>query len=338
MEQIATVLSHYELYPFEIHQKTDRLYRVSTQHGEVAVKRTNRTKLELHDWLEAYKTANAQQIRTLIPLYLTTDHQFFVEHERSTYYVMPWYENEGRDTPPYPFELFYKSIGGVHKSTLEAHKFELSDAEEEVKKQKEKVDGYYKQLEEWIVEFEQNHYMSPLELQVCTHFRDLIQCLTLTQEWYDRYLEDIETDKVNRVVLGHGNLRPSHFIYNADQPYLLNWERASVQQPVRDLTTYFHYVTRYHDAPTDQLIGTFSHYEDYVPLLNSERSLFAIYLLNPEHYLTIVEQYVTGAPNVGHPILVQRLERSYFVLKHALVVQKALEEARDYHISKENED
>ncbi|MFC0522434.1 phosphotransferase [Pontibacillus salicampi] len=329
-EPLQEVLAHYGFYPNDIRKQTDKLYKVSTSIGNIAVKETSMTQEQQLDFITAYQGANEHQVPSIIPLYMTPREEFFVHHQDKTYYVMPWIEAPHRDSPPYPFELFYSTLGEVHRKTAKTHVVKKEDFEERMEKKKQRIVQDRDKLESYVIEFEKHHYMAPLELQVCTHFRDLLRIYEMSEEWCDRFLEDIEEDKKIRLTLCHGDLKPSHFIYDENKPYLLNWERASWNYAVFDLTSYYWNIIRYHDAPVEQLISTFSSYEDKFNLLNSERCLFALYILNTDHYIDQVDAYVGGARDSGQPFLVQKLERSYFVLQHALSVQEQLSNARTF--------
>lgn len=329
-EIITKVLSHYGLYAYEVEQHTARVFKVYTNHGAVAVKHTSLKEEQLNAWLEAYKKADTYRFKSIIPLYVTSNHQFFVSVEEGLFYVMPWIEERQRDTPTYMFESLYSTLGAIHSRTSKTEVVNKERFEPFIEQHKKRIRSWKDTLERAVEKFEKRHYMPPIELQICTHFRDLIQVFGISEEWGDRFLEDMEEDKKIRHSLCHGNMKPSHFIYDDNQPYLINWERASINHPVYDLTEYFWHVIRFHDAPVEQLISTFDSYEEKHSLLNSERSLFAIYLLNPDPYMEQVESYVNGARSTGQPFQVQKLERTYFVLQHALLVQEKLQQARIY--------
>lgn len=324
------IVMQYGLTALEVEQHGDRLFKVYTNHGAVAVKRTSLEESQLDSWLEAYKMANTHRLKSIIPLYVTTNQQFYVKRQEGIFYAMPWMEERHRDTPTYHFESLYTCLGEIHHRTSTAKVVKQEDFENYVEGQKNKIRTYKNTLESALEKFEKRHYMPPIELQICTHFHDILRVFELSEEWGERFLEDIEEDKLIRTSLCHGNVKASHFIYDNNQSCFINWERATVNNPVYDLTNYYWNLLRYHDAPVEQLIKAFHSYEDQYPLLNSERSLFAMFLLNPEHYMEQVNEYVNGARSKGQPFLIQKLERTYFVLQHGLHIQEQLQQARSY--------
>ncbi len=329
-QEVVDVLASYKLSAYEVEVQSDKVYKAYTPVGPVAVKRSSLDRQTIQDWIEVYRKIESYQFQHVVPLYMTSERELFVEHKGAIYYVMPWIETPNRDTPPYPFEQLYRTIGQMHKRSLHTKVVKREDYEDLMNNRKTQLQNYREVLAKWVTTFEQRHYMSPVELQICTHYRDLDKVCEIGMEWCDRFLDDLEEDKQIRTALIHGNVKPTHFVYDDSTPYLLNWERAKTYYPVYDITTYFYHVLRYHDAPVDQLISTFSYYEEQLPLLNSERCLLALFLLNPEPYIHQVEAYVNGAQASGQPFLVQKLERSYYVLRHALDVQEQIEQARVY--------
>lgn len=327
---LQEVLAHYGLHLIDYEAYTSRVSHVRTHYGEVAVKHSHLTDETVYNWLDVYEQAKNQRIQSFIPLYMTTNQQLYVRNRQGIFYVMPWVDTPHRDTPPYPFESLYSTIGEIHRHTSYTETVKREDFESFIDQQKSQLESWRLQLEEAVTRFEKRHYMPPFELQVCTHFRDLMEVFSKSEEWCDRFLEDIAEEKTFRYALCHNQLKPTHFLYDDNQPYILNWERASVNQPMYDLTTYYWQVMRYHDAPIEQITNTFSFYEDQFPLKNHERSLLSIYLLQPDHYMAQIERYVDGARAEAQPIRVQKLERSYFVLQHALNIQEQLEQTRTY--------
>ncbi|MCD5323747.1 MULTISPECIES: phosphotransferase [Pontibacillus] len=329
-QEVVDVLSFYGLTAYEMEQYSDKVTKAYTPVGPVAVKRSEMDERTLHHWLETYRQIENYQFQHVMPLYMAANKELYVSYGDHIYYVMPWMDTPNRDTPPYPFEQLYRTIGKMHKRTLHTEVVKREDYEERMNNRKTQLQQYRESLAKWVQTFEEHHYMSPVELQICTHYRDLDKVCEISMDWCDRFLDDLEEDKQVRTALIHGNVKPSHFLYDDSKPYLLNWERSKTYYPAYDITTYFYHVLRYHDAPVDQLISTFSYYEEQLPLLNSERCLLALFLLNPESYIRQIESYVNDSQAIGQPFLVQKFERSYYVLRHALDVQEQIEQARLY--------
>lgn len=331
MEQLVKQVLHaYGLYPVEIQRVSSHLYKVNTGARYVAVKQLSSKKRGMREWMQVYQMANDYHLPQIIPVYMTRNNELYTSISDHYYYVTPWIHTLETEEPQYPVDIFYESIGEIHSRTITSTSVKEDHRESAVEQQKEQMELWQQELEHWVEQFERRHYMAPIELQVCTHFRDVMKTLSLTNTWYDRWLEDIQVDKKVRQSLCHGNLRPSHFIYDANQPYFINWESAHMNHPITDLASYFKRMIRYHDAPVESLVSTFSTYEDKLSLLNSERSLFALHLLDPEPYLNQVRAYAEGHDKRTHAFQVQSLERSYFALKHALSIQENLQQAREY--------
>lgn len=333
MQHIKNVLQHYRMPVLNIEQVSKRVHRVSIGEREVAVKKAKSS--DIKGWLEAYRSAKDSHITQVIPVYLTQRGTLYTQYENDIYYVMPWVSHNKYDRPTYPYESFYKTLGQLHQSTVQEKQLNQTNYENYIKNQKASLQKKQEKLEGWIAGFEQRHYMAPIELQICTQYRNLVHIFDKKALWYDRWYEDVVEDKVLRYVRCHGNLKPSHFLYDESSPYFINWERSYIGSPAADLSTYFGHFLKFHDAPVEEIVNTFSSYEEQFSLLNSERSSLALHLLQPDGYFNYIERYIEGTSRDPQPFQVQKLERAHRGLINGLHVQEKLEQARDYVKSQE---
>src|SRR5699024_11585028 len=108
--------------------------------------------------------------------------------------------------------------------------------------------------------------MSPLELLVRTQYRDLELVFRETRKRVDQFIQENKEETVWNYSLSHGSLRFAHFI-NADQTYLINWEKAQYENAIQDLVDFFKYETIVYDVLEVYFIELFT-YNNYNKVFN----------------------------------------------------------------------
>ncbi|WP_077621339.1 phosphotransferase [Sediminibacillus massiliensis] len=335
MEDIRFILQAFHVIPTDIVRVTDRLYKIHTPTDTFALKRSRLHPQSLSNWRSAYQNANKYRFDSIVPVYLTNDGEIYLEFQQDFYYLSPWIEQVASDEPKHDIEAFYHEISYIHQQTKQERKLPDNFLEQSVLKEKENVFSGQAQLLESVETFEQRRYMSPFELQVCTHYRDLLRVYQSLDEWYELYLEDESKSDSANVCLCHGNLRSSHIINRNSKAYFVNWEHSFHGSPMHDLALFYYQDFQYHDSLVDELIQSFYVYEKRYPLLQSERSLLAIYLLNPQPYLNVVNDYQQRTTRKSQPFQLRSLEQSYRRLMNGLNMQEFLRERREEIIEQE---
>ncbi|SDK41268.1 phosphotransferase [Sediminibacillus albus] len=329
MEELKQVLKEYDIGPAEIVQMTNRLYKVHTYNYTFALKRSRLNPHQAVNWRNAYQQAYRHELKAVVPVYMTSRGELFVQHQGSYYYLTPWQETMERDEPVHGIEAFFREISSIHKQTIQENDILFADVQEIVAGQSQQVRANRRKLLEYVERFEARRFMSPFELQVCTHYRDIERAFTQLESWLDYYLEDIQADNRQRKCLCHGNLRSSHILTIKDNGYLVNWEHSFTGNPVHDLVIYFNNEFQYHDSLFSEVMNFFPLYEKRNPLLLSEKSLLAILLLNPSSYLELVEKNLQQQSDKALPFQVRDLERAHRRLIHGLKLQGILYEQRE---------
>lgn len=332
---IKEILAAYQVNPSEISKVTNKLYKVQSHNYTYALKESSLTSNDLQRWRSVYRIGNDQQLASVLPVYMTNSGDIYQEHKGNIYYLSPWKEKRESDEPEHEIESFYHALGHMHNKTKQENRVHMEKLEELIQQEKESVSSYRNTLLAHIETYEQRRYMSPFELRVCMQYRDLEQVFKNLDSWYDYYLTDLKDDGVSYSSLCHGNLRPSHRIYQASHTYFINWETANFGSPVNDLASYFYHEFKYHDCYFNHLTDSFSIYERYNPLLQSERSLLAIYLLTPSAYLQIIDNYNRAVYKKSQPFQIKYLEQAYRRLMHGLSMQHYLYQVRKSIIEKE---
>src|SRR5699024_1016421 len=168
----------------------------------------------------------------------------------------------------------------------------------------------HKQLLAYVEKFEINKYMSPLELLVCTKYRVLELVFRETLKRVDQFIQENNEETVWNYSLCHGSFRFAHFI-NADQAYLINWEKAQYENAIQDLVDFFKYETIVYDAAAESFIELFTTYMDTNELTKQELYLLTVYLLDTTDYITLVENYIENTSTDSMVYQIQSLQRVY---------------------------
>ncbi|QTM99979.1 phosphotransferase [Sediminibacillus dalangtanensis] len=338
MERIQSVLQEYQIGPAEIVPITSRLYKIHTFDYTFALKRSRMKPEALSSWENVYRQANLHRLSSIVPVYLTEKGQLYVSYEKDIYYLSPWQEMLERDEPVHELEGFFRELTNIHAVTMEEHAINQELAQDTVAHELQQLESRRADLLEHVEQFEARRYMSPFELEVCTHYRDIEIAFSKTAAWFEAYLEDLRRDQIGRTCLCHGNLRTSHLLTAQEQAKFINWEHAFTGNPVQDLSVYFQQEWQFHDYSLQDALQSFPVYEKQNRLLQSEKSLLAILSINPSNYLDTVEDHLRHPYNRPLPFQIRDLERSYRRLYHGLKFQEVLEGQRQEYLEKLEEE
>ncbi|MRH42954.1 hypothetical protein GH741_09680 [Aquibacillus halophilus] len=337
MTNVRRILEAYQIVPTEITEISNRLYKIQSHNYSFALKRSSLNENSIDNWKNVYHLSNEHHLTSILPVYMTVKGDIVHKYNNEIYYLTPWKERRQSDEPKYEVESLYQTIGSIHHKTKKEISLRTDQVEQLIPQEKERVATYKGKLTSFVEKFERRRYMSPFELRVCMQYRDLEQVFKNIDYWYDYYLEDLIKDGVSYSSLCHGNLRSSHQVYHNGTTYLINWEHSFHGNSIRDLAIYFFHELRYHDSYLEHLANSFPIYEQYNPLLQSERSLLAIYLINPYSYLNLIESYDQNRLKSVHPFQVRLLEHGYRRLMQGLTFQNSLHETRQKIIEQQQE-
>lgn len=309
MENLRKVLEAYHIFPAEINRVTEQLYRVKGNKQLYSVKKSGLTEKTITKWLSTYRTAQALNLLPILPVYLNQKGQLFTEEGGDYYYVTPWIESDNRS---FSYETFFQSLGYVHAKTKQPQRISTENHEqirENFLVYKQRMGDTRKNLLRQVERYEQKHYMEPVELLVCTQYRDLVQVFYLLDQRLESYLEQLTETNDWRVSLCHGNLTREHVLQH-DQTYVINWENAIFQHPIVDLSCFLRDSAAWYDTSTEVLIEKFKFYLEENKLGNHELNLLAIYLLDPSVYIqSIMNTEQRDTNRMEHVIDVQREHR-----------------------------
>ncbi|WP_430784991.1 hypothetical protein VBD025_09935 [Virgibacillus flavescens] len=205
----------------------------------------------------------------------------------------------------------FQNIGFAHKSTSQTSSLDKEMIQEDFLKYQDKCVHSRNRFENYIDEFEQRRYMSPVELLICTHYRDidvLFNDLINRLEQFNSELNEINEWKYSRC---YGSKNIKH-LFESGHLYQNSHDYYYHGNPVLDVTSMVRNYAELFEWDETKLTGYFSSYLKGNPLDTAELFLFDIYLLDPTDYFQTVERYVTrGSENsmIEHIMLLKRCHR-----------------------------
>ncbi|MGY0693171.1 hypothetical protein ACW2QC_10340 [Virgibacillus sp. FSP13] len=290
MDNIRKVLASYRINAVTMEYQTDNLLKISDSHHSYALKKSKLTSETIDNWENVYHQSYQQNMPSILPVYLTEQGKLHENINGTFYYLTPWLSSN-------PIELeqqikrMYHSIGMIHAKTRQS----LAMDSEKVMKRFERYQVQLRKnraaLLQYVEQFEKNRYMSPVELLVCTQYRDLEFVFDELINRIEQFVYDLQSQSVWYYSLCHGQLDFSHIIYD-HHIHFINWEKAHFNNAAVDLAELFHNVTKYYDNPAESLVDIFYAYLEENKLTETELCLLSIYLLDPSKYITVVNQYV----------------------------------------------
>ncbi|WP_100373655.1 spore coat protein YsxE [Bacillus sp. FJAT-45037] len=311
----ASILFYYDLYPEQI-EDYGKVKKVTTSRGVFALKETTMSRQVADEFIHAMRKLSKLNYKQAVPIIPTKYGEYTISTGTHTYYVMPWVEAAeymGRESQE---EKLATQMAVIHRLTVKTQTFE-----------KEQVDGSFDQLllhwEKRRLEMnrfadfaERKTYMSPFELTFLTHAHMLDQMAIKAgehlQNWYDACVEKGKY----RTVICHGKLSRSHAIFNLEnEATLLNFEKASIDTPARDLASFCRSNFRYTMWNEDEVMRWFMRYERHLPLLEEEKELLCGYLMFPEPVVYAINAYINEREERSELEHVQRLEKRLLSLR-----------------------
>lgn len=289
--KIEKVISSYGIEPISISKISERVHKVDDGKYQYALKKSILTDQTVKKWEQVFHNAHEQQLPLVLSIFLTKTNFIYTVFEQEFYYLMPWIN--GKQST---IQQLYRSIGNFHKQTKQRQSVDYNQIVNQFSLYNQYCDKAVKRLLSYVKQFESHIYMSPLELQVCTHYRDIERSFIKIREQISRLTSDQNEQVMWNYSLCHGNLKLSHSL-EAYQTYYINWEHAKYDHPVTDLVILFKNELTNYDAPIESWIDLFKIYMEENQLHNHELSLLLIYLLDPTEYMTRVQQYIEQTSN-----------------------------------------
>lgn len=282
MEIIRGVLQSYNILPLAIEKVSNRLYKIRDAQKEYALKKTNYDPSGVNNFIQAY--SNKDLLKYMLPLYITKKNHLFVPLGDSKYYLSPWISNPGK-----------VSLLKAHKLLEEIHVISLDQKEIKMKGFLKQVSSFEKNLAEQrkqalatIELFEQSHYMSPIELQYCTHYHRLQESFYHLEQEVSRIKEQGEESLTWKVCFIHGQFTRDHILKARQDKFIINWEQAAYNYPIYDLISFYKSEAKNVSGAKEEIVPAFNDYIKKLKLEPYEVSLLIIYLLDLTNYFRLL--------------------------------------------------
>lgn len=316
MDNIRKVLEAYRIQVVTVEQITENLFRVSDGQHFYALKKSKLTHDSVTNWENVYHQALAQNMSAILPVYLTKQGNLYERENDICYYITPWFSSKPIEQTQ-QIERMYRSIGTIHAKTTQSLAIEKGTISKNFASYQAQLLKMRDALLQHVERFEKNRYMSPVELLVCTQYRELDFIFNELNRRVDQFIDDIDNQSDWQYCLCHGQLDFSHVIFH-HHTYILNWEKAHFNNAAIDLAFLYHRLVEHYDNPADHLIELFSVYTNENKLTDLELDLLSIYLLDPTDYITMIEQYANNPSYRSVIDQVKQLQRTHRQLSFAM--------------------
>ncbi|NEU29795.1 spore coat protein YsxE [bacterium LRH843] len=304
-----SILFYYDLYPGKI-EDYGKVKKITTNRGIFALKETMMTPHQADEFIHSLRKLTKLGFNQSVPIYPTKFGEYILSIDSQMYYLMPWIEATEYTAKESREEKLASQLGVIHRLTVETVPFLRENIDESFQQLVKIWEMRRLDLNRFADLAERKTYMSPFELTFLTHAHMLDRMAENAQEhlqkWYDLCIEKGRY----RTVLCHGRMQRSHALFSPDnEPLLLNFERASIDTPARDIANFcmFSFPNAYWTE--EEVVKWFMRYERHLPLLEDEKHLICAYLNFPEPISYVVEVYATNRESMSELEHVQRLEK-----------------------------
>lgn len=155
---------------------------------------------------------------------------------------------------------------------------------EEINKEIDDVFNYYNTVMDNI---ELEIYMSPSNYLISRNISFIYSAINYSKNQIDYWYKLIENKRKVRVVVNHNNLSLDHYL-KEDKPYLISWEKSTIDMPIYDLISLYN--NHYLDFDFTELLKI---YLNKYPLTKEELVLFFAIISIPKKILSNNSEYKT---------------------------------------------
>lgn len=316
MENFLRVLDSYPVHSISTEQITDHVMRITDGKQVYALKKSRLNRKTITSWQNVFHLAQQHNLAAILPVYMTKQRDLLCQVDGHFYYLTPWIETRELEKKQ-QIERMYQTIGVIHAKTNQSMSLDVKQITDSFRNYKKTLVTNRSFLLECVEVFEKNHYMSPVELLVCSQYRDLDFILRELEERVELFIDELSNQSEWCYCLCHGKLDFTHYLF-ADRTYLINWEHANYDNATRDLAALYHNIVNDYDDPTDDYIDFFTAYMKKNSLSKAELYLLSIYLLDPSQYINLLTQHRKNPSEVSQVDMIQRLQRNYRKLSFAV--------------------
>ncbi|MDQ0208013.1 spore coat protein YsxE [Alkalicoccobacillus murimartini] len=313
------IFFHYDLYPDSIEDiGTGKVKRLTTQRGIFALKETTIGQSQADELVHAMHRLTKLGYKQAVPIIPTKYGEYTISIGNTSYYLMPWVESPEYTARESMEEKLIDQMGVIHRITVKTQELSLEQLEQSYRQLLSKWEARQLDLIHFADQAEQKIYMSPFELTYLTHVHTLDQMAEVAKYQLNQWYEAAKEKGKYRSVLNHGRLSRSHALFTVEnEPLLINFERASLDTPARDLATFCRHSFPYAQWSDEEVMRWFARYEHHLPLLDEEKQLLCSYLSFPEPIVYAVDFYRKKDNQWSEIEHVQRLEKRLLSMRKA---------------------
>lgn len=164
----------------------------------------------------------------------------------------------------------------LHSKTTHYKEIDLDYYEEIYEDLDNNLNYLYLYYTDLITLIESKVYMSPSEQLLARNITKIYDTISENKKRLENWHSHIKEKRKERRVILHNNLKLDHFL-EADEPYLVSWDKSRVGNPVFDI--YKLYQTHALDFDFETILHE---YENQYPLMKDERELLFILISQPD--------------------------------------------------------
>ena len=164
----------------------------------------------------------------------------------------------------------------LHSKTTHYKEIDLDYYEEIYEDLDNNLNYLYLYYTDLITLIESKVYMSPSEQLLARNITKIYDTISENKKRLENWHSHIKEKRKERRVILHNNLKLDHFL-EADEPYLVSWDKSRVGSPVFDI--YKLYQTHALDFDFETILHE---YENQYPLMKDERELLFILISQPD--------------------------------------------------------
>lgn len=306
-------------------EKYGRVHKLYTDKGTFALKKIHAN----HgvDFLQYVQFLYQRGYHRIVPIYPTLDGRYGVLVRNSLYYLMPWLDNREREGQVKKSQELFRELARLHTISTKEVEVGENDRQEHYDMTIARWEKEKEALEQYVERAEQDWYMSPFHLLLCTFYHEISMAQNYSirklNEWYETTKEQTKA----RSVIVHGKVSPEHFLYNENGTgYFINFESAGTASPIHDLLPFLSRSLKTYPNRFDDGLEWLSIYFRYFPFRKDEMLLFLAYLAHPERIIQVAEKYFAAGKEKNEYKFVRQLQKQYWYMKNTEYIVMRLEE------------
>ncbi|MBN6186544.1 phosphotransferase [Aneurinibacillus sp. BA2021] len=291
--QAKHILYEYDLFPRQIAQVREHEWKVKTDHGFFLLKRTGESPAQLYFVASWLHYLYSRGMYTAIPYYISKYGEACISTVAGAYVLQPWVDG-ARPLPRFPDweSHVLREVGRIHKISAQAEQGWDGYAPVSLDTIKRRWEDGIAHIQKAAQEAGKESTGTGLERML----KESAEHVRHFAEWAIQELEEaaeqIEESALARV-LCHGRIHRSNLLQDADgRIYFLNFERANLDTPIRDIALFFRRYAPQYQWNIRKGREWLAAYETERLLTKEERQLLSCYLLFPERLAQVARAYV----------------------------------------------